>query len=107
MENTAQLTFLAMKISYISSLGDSQSDVPRTTPSHSPATRAFHLCYLDPHSLAEEAERHRGVVGCTFLQATEVNRVLGQSRRRPSLQPAHGEPQPLQRLRQPDGRLIP
>lgn len=46
MKNTAQLTFPAMKIPYISSPGDSQRDIPRTTPSHSPATRAFDLCYL-------------------------------------------------------------
>lgn len=65
------------------------------------------LSHLDPHSLAEEAEWHWRVVSCTFLQATEVNRVLGQPGRCPSLQPAHSKAQFLQGVGQPDGWLVP
>lgn len=65
------------------------------------------LSHLDPHGLAEEAEGHWRVVSHTFLQTTEVNRILGKSGRCPSLQPAHSKPQFLQRVSQPDGWLVP
>uniref|UniRef100_A0A8D2M6M1 Cyclic GMP-AMP synthase n=1 Tax=Zonotrichia albicollis TaxID=44394 RepID=A0A8D2M6M1_ZONAL len=90
-------------------MADDEHGIPRTT-SH-PAPRAPDgwdvLPHLDPHGLTEEAEGHWRVVSCTFLQTSEVNRILGQPGRRPSLQPAHSKAQPLQSAGQPDGWLVP
>ncbi|MEE6528427.1 hypothetical protein FKM82_030715 [Ascaphus truei] len=63
--------------------------------------------YLNRDTIIHETERHRWLIGLVSLQDTEVHRVFGDARRRPSLQPPHREPQTIQRLRQSDRRLFP